>query len=248
MVNDSYSHIASFINSIPSVFDTEGTLIYESRNIVKRFTAPDGTPLIVKRYKFPNLIQRFAYSFYRPSKARRAYEYALRLLDLGIDTPQPIAYIEQKRNGLFTYGYFISAVNNNPDCRVLRTDPQYDNGKLAHDLMTFIVRLHELGVMHGDTNLSNFLYEKRGAHYQFSVIDINRSQFVTPPVSQSQCLHNLIRLTHIIPLLHQLVGIYATARGWNPDESIAKVEAQLHHFEQRRKMKHLFRFWRKSKK
>lgn len=245
MVNESFSHIATFIDSLPSVFDTEGELLYSERNIVKRFVAPDGTPIIVKRFKFPNPVQRFAYSFYRMSKARRAYEYALKLIEMGIDTPTPVGYIEQKRNGLFTYGYFISTENNNPDCRILRTDQEYDNGKLAHDLMDFIAHLHELGVMHGDTNLSNFLYDKRGDHYHFAVIDINRSKFVTSPPSTSQCLHNLVRLTHIIPLLHYLVSIYAEARGWNPDESVAKVESMLHHFEQRRKMKHILHF-RKS--
>lgn len=241
MVNPEYAHIETFIDSIPSVFDTEGTLIYEERNIVKRFDAPDGTPLIVKRYKFPNPVQRFAYSFYRPSKARRAYEYAQRLIDMGFDTPTPIAYIEEREHGLFTYGYFISAENNNPDCRVLRNEPDFDNGLLAHDLMAFVVHLHDLGFMHGDTNLSNFLYEKRGDHYHFAVIDINRSKFVTPPPTKEQCLHNLVRLTHIIPLLHSLVGIYAELRGWNPEKIKADVEAMLHHFEQRRKMKHPFR-------
>ena len=244
MVNDSYSHIATFINSIPSVFDTEGTLIYEERNVVKRFDAPDGTPLIVKRFKFPNPVQRFAYSFYRPSKARRAYEYALRLIELGIDTPTPIAYIEEKRNGLFTYGYFMSAENNNPDCRLLRNDPHFDNDRLARDLMAFIASLHEKGVLHGDTNLSNFLYEKRGDNYHFAVIDINRSKFVSPPPTQEQCLRNLVRITHIVSLLKYLVGIYAEIRGWDAEESTSKVMAMLHHFEQRRKAKHAFRIWR----
>lgn len=248
MVNELYSHIATFIGSLPSVFDTEGELLYAERNVVKRFVAPDGTPLIVKRYKFPNFIQRFAYSFYRPSKARRAYEYGLRLTSMGIDTPTPIAYIEEKNGLLFTYGYFVSAENLNPDCRVLRTDQNFDNGLLAHDLMVFIAHLHDLGVMHGDTNLSNFLYEKRGEHYHFTVIDINRSRFVTPPPSRSECLHNLMRLTHIRPLLHHLVSIYADIRGWNSAETTQEVETLLQHFEQRRKMKHLLRFKRKVSK
>lgn len=246
MVNPEYAHIETFIDSIPSVFDTEGTLLYEERNTVKRFEAPDGTPLIVKRYKFPNAVQRFAYSFYRPSKARRAYEYALRLIDMGFDTPTPIAYMEEREHGLFTYGYFVSAENNNPDCRVLRKEEDFDGGLLAHDLMAFIVSLHEKGVMHGDTNLSNFLYEKRGDHYHFAVIDINRSSFVTPPPSQAQCLHNLMRLTHIPTLLHSLVCIYAGLRGWDAEESAEKVAVMLRHFEQRRKTKHIFRFGHKK--
>lgn len=244
MVNNSYSHIATFINSLPSVFDAEGELLYAERNIVKRFVAPDGTPVIVKRYKFPNFVQRFAYSFYRPSKAKRAYKYASKLIAMGVDTPTPIAYIEEKRNGLFTYGYFMSAENNNPDCRILRSDKEYDNGKLARDLMAFIATLHEKGVLHGDTNLSNFLYEKRGDHYHFAVIDINRSKFVSPPATQAQCLRNLVRITHIVSLLKYLVGIYAEFRGWDAEESSSKVVAMLHHFEQRRKAKHVFRIWR----
>lgn len=241
MLHTDYAHLAAFIDNLPAVFDTEGELIYSMRNIVKRFVAPDGMPLIVKRYKLPNFIQRFAYTFYRPSKARRAYEYAIRLLNMGIDTPAPIAYIEQKRHFMFSYGFFVSKENNSPSCKALLNDEFNDKQLLATDFMKFVAHLHSLGVMHGDTNLSNFLYEKRGDNYHFAVIDTNRSSFLQPPVSDEKCIGNLMRITHDIPLLRKLVGIYAEIRGWNPDETADKVVKSVHAFEQRTKFKHLFR-------
>lgn len=244
VVNPDYAHIADYINNIPSVFDTEGMLVYSGRNIVRRLTSPDGTPLIVKRFKFPNPIQRIAYSFYRPSKAKRAYEYGLKLLEMGFDTPCPIAYMETRNKCLFSHGYFVSTVDDRPDCTILRTDRHFDNDRLANDLMEFFTHLHDKGVLHGDTNLSNFLYEKKGDKYHFSIIDTNRSKFITPPVTKDQCLTNLVRLTHVTDLLHQLVTTYANLRGWDAQQATTQVATMLKNFEQRRKVKHSLRFWK----
>ncbi len=40
----------------------------------------DGKPVVVKKYKRTNLLTGIIYTFFRKSKARRAYEHALRLL------------------------------------------------------------------------------------------------------------------------------------------------------------------------
>lgn len=239
-VHPDYEHLRPFIGQLPSLFMSEGELVYRKRNIVKRFVAPDGTVLVVKRYKYPNLIQRVAYGYYRPSKARRSYDYALRLLDLGIDTPLPIACIEQYgRCHLFTYGYFVSAENNNPSLKALLQPDCDDRSALALQFATFLVSLHEKGFLHGDTNLSNFLYERQSdGTYHFSVIDINRSHFVSPPVPRRTCLQNLMRLTHDVPTLSYLVGIYAHLRGWDPVEASNSVCAQLRKFERKKRLKH----------
>jgi hypothetical protein len=42
----------------------------------------------------PHLINKIVYKKFRKSKARRSYEYATLLLDKGIGTPQPIAFLE----------------------------------------------------------------------------------------------------------------------------------------------------------
>ena len=126
VINPTYNALSSFINRIPYIFDQEGALVFTARNQLKSYTV-EGVDLIVKRYKRPHLINRIAYTFFRPSKAKRAYEYALRLLELGIDTPMPIAYIEQKIAGLLSYSFFVSIYEKDySDIRELMIGKQTD--------------------------------------------------------------------------------------------------------------------------
>ena len=64
----------------------EGKTIYKARNEIKVFEV-DGVELNVKRYRVPLLINRVIYRFFRQPKAVRAYEYALRLVAKGFETP-----------------------------------------------------------------------------------------------------------------------------------------------------------------
>ena len=61
--------------------------------------------LNVKRYRVPHLINRVIYRFFRQPKAVRAYEYALRLVAKGFETPAPIAYILFRKKGFLEYSY-----------------------------------------------------------------------------------------------------------------------------------------------
>ena len=72
------------------------------------YTSVDGVELNVKRYRIPLLINRVIYRFFRQPKAVRAYEYALRLVAKGFETPAPIAYILFRKKGFLEYSYFIS--------------------------------------------------------------------------------------------------------------------------------------------
>ena len=92
-VNPKYEDISSFVYALSEQYDKDGEVIYNGRNQVKRFFLNEDQPVIVKRYKKPNFIQRVAYSFFKPNKAERAFEYAIRLKSLGIDTPLPLACI-----------------------------------------------------------------------------------------------------------------------------------------------------------
>ena len=71
VVHPKYQWASDFIASLPCRFSQEGEMLYQGRNLVKRFEW-QGHTFIVKRYKRPKLIQRLAYTFWRKSKAERA--------------------------------------------------------------------------------------------------------------------------------------------------------------------------------
>lgn len=241
VINPDYISLHSFIESVPYIYGSKGEMIYDKRNKIKAFVV-SGKTIIVKRFHKPFFHQRIDYTFTRPSKAQRAYNFALRLKQMGIDTPDAIAYIEEYRYGLFYTGFFFSANNGNPDLRILRKD--LGNESLINDFASFIVQMHKKGFMHGDLNLSNILYclDTNTGHYHFSVIDTNRSVFICNPTMQ-QCLNNLKRISHDRNIIKCIVGKYADIQGWDKDTCIRYVLKKIQKFEQRkaflRKLKHI---------
>jgi len=162
-------------------FDSKGEAFgNQKRNSLKLFNLDDFT-VNVKSFKIPNLINQIAYNFFRKSKAQRSYEYALKLKNLGIGTPEPVAYYEFKTPFLFKKSYYIS---KQLDCdltyRELINDfnyPDYDNILRAFTRFTFT--LHENGIEFLDHSPGNTLIKKVGEEYQFYLVDLNRMKFGT---------------------------------------------------------------------
>ena len=235
VINPKYESLKGFIQQIPQKFDFEGFLIYDGRNQVRVFHET-GEKIVVKRFHKPYYHQRFDYTFMRPSKARRAYTYGLQLLEKNICTPEPIACVEEYKFGLFYRCYLVSTFCGDPDARVLREEPE-GHDDLVDAIAHFLVDMHEKGFLHGDTNLSNFLYRKdeKTGGYHITTIDINRSRFVENP-TQAECLRNLMRVTHVRLTMQKIVTRYAQLRGWNVEESLKVVLEKLDEFERKKEM------------
>lgn len=237
VVNPTYKAYESFFKDLPSRFEREGILLHRGRNQVKQFELPDGTPCVVKRYKVPHLLQRIVYRWFRPSKAQRAYTFALRLVDMEIDTPTPMCYIEKSSGLLFADSYFVSTRCDYPPLYPVLFEAEQFDPELASSLAGFLVEMHQKGFLHGDLNLTNILYhEGIDGEVKFTVIDTNRSHFIEEPTKE-QCLHNLVRLTHRHELMCYVVKDYARLRGWDVETSWEKVHVDLIAFEKKEERK-----------
>ncbi len=236
-------YVHDLMERIPEAFASgEGELLYDKRNKIRRFTLEDGSVVIVKQYKKPNFFQRICYSTFWNNKAKKSYFFGNRLLNLGIDTPRPIAAVTYYNIGMVNRYYFASTEDSRPDCLILR-DGNMDNPQpLIDALSAYLIHLHEVGFLHGDTNLSNFLYSRNAdGIFSFSVIDTNRSRFLGRPASRKEALSNLIRLTHKRSLLSEIITSYALQRGWNADEAVQTVFHLIEKREKRKNFLHLFK-------
>ncbi|MBP5628943.1 MAG: hypothetical protein J6X27_03770 [Bacteroidaceae bacterium] len=233
--SDTYREYADYIRQIPELFERgEGELLYSERNEVRRMEH-QGKVFIVKRYKRVNAIQRLVYTFFRRTKAARAYLFAQEFRRRGIDTPREIAYMETFSHGLFTVGYFVSEECLWREVAIdLRNREDYDRD-LGRAVIQHLVLMHSRGVLHGDLNLTNFLYRREAdGHYRFMLIDINRSHFTDGMPSDSQCLHNMVRITHRRDLYEFLIRQYALLRGWPIDATLRQSLRLLDRFEHKR--------------
>lgn len=233
MVSPGFGPVEGFIKHLPEAFVCGGAMLYNKRNVVKSFIV-GGITLVVKRYKRPNIVQRVAYTFFKKSKAERAYIFAKMLRDRGIGTPHEVAYIEVRDGLLMSDSYFVSTSCTLPPLSTLLRRPDFSH-EAADALASFLVRLHLKGVLHGDLNLTNILYDEHGGHYSFALIDTNRSKFKAP--TRHDCLENLKRLTHDRPLMAYVIGRYAEERGWDREETVMEVIRRVDYFEKKHRRK-----------
>ncbi len=166
------------------------------RNKIKLFDL-EGKTINIKSFKVPNIINQIAYKFLRKSKARRSYEFANRLLEYGIGTPQPIAY--QENFSFFGLGksYYASEhLYSEITFRELVEIPDYpDHENILRQFVNFSFTLHQNGVEFLDHSPGNTLIKKVGdGKYDFFLVDLNRMNF-HKGMSFDMRMKNLSRLT-----------------------------------------------------
>lgn len=228
-----YEHLRAFIEQIPETMESQGTYIYGGRrNLIVKMTAPDGTLLNVKRFQQPRWLNRMVYSWgIRRPKGVRAFTYPARLLEKGVETPEAVAYIEDRNMmGLLGQSWLVSI--QCPYSHLLYemgdAAPQ-DYEPMALALARFAAHMHDCGVLHLDFSPGNVLWEKKPAQgqtdvqpivtaewaYSFSVVDINRMRF--GPVSMCDGAKSFARLWGPKRFILLLVGEYARQRGFDPE-------------------------------
>jgi len=168
--------IKSLINS----FETNGKLLYGgTRNAIKIFEI-NNRVVNIKSFKIPNLINIIAYKYFRKSKARRSFEYANRLLDNGIGTPEPIAYFENFDFIGLKDSYYVSEhLQCDLTFRELVQIPDFpDHENILRQFTQFSFDLHQKGIEFLDHSPGNTLIKKSSnGKYDFFLVDLNRMNF-----------------------------------------------------------------------
>ena len=139
----------------------------------------------------------------KPSKARRSWNGACELLRRGIETAQPIGFIEArnhdgKQNSLFDNYYFCDFVAGDLSVRdVFSAFAQDDFSIIAKQnlfspLVDYVQKMHNRGVFFRDLSGGNVLINK--VNITFSLIDTARLYAYNYPLSMAARLSDLSRL------------------------------------------------------
>ena len=107
-INEQYTamqEVQDFVTHLPALFEAKGKQLFANgRNVLKGFEVVKGHPVlgkvVVKRFHARNIFQTIAYSTFTTSKAQRAFYNGLKLLECGLSTPEPIAYVEERNGGI----------------------------------------------------------------------------------------------------------------------------------------------------
>ena len=211
------------IETIIRNFQTSGTLFADGRrNKIKTFPLGDIT-VNVKSFKVPNAINKVVYRYFRKGKARRSYEYANRLLDQGIGTPQPIAYFENLQPLSLQDSYYMSEqLDADLTFRQLIEFPDYpEHETILRQFTQFTFKLHEKGIAFQDHTPGNTLIKKTGpGQYEFFLVDLNRMSFHSY-MNLEQRIINMAKLTPEQHLIEVMSDEYAKLYG-QPYEKVLK--------------------------
>lgn len=204
-INSEYECLTDFILNVPEHNYEADKVFCNHRNTVEKVSI-GGREFVVKRYKRPTWANCVIYTFFRKNKAQRAYMHAVTLDEMGIDTPKPVAYITQKRYGLFHTGWFVSEYQPYVSLADIMTSPEYSGIKepVLGECVKFTSMLHNKGVVHKDYNPNNILvhFSEESGKPLFSLIDINQMSIGKRPgiyESVISFLQNTMRIEDVLP-------------------------------------------------
>lgn len=180
-VHPNYKEKEVLITQLIETFLDDGELLVKgSRNIIKsNFLGEE--KVNIKFFKKPGLFKSIIYSFFRSTKAKRSFDYANYLLENGISTPFPIAYIENRNAlGLLQDSYYVcQQINYDFTIRELIHDPLFPERNIILEQFTyFTYQMHEAQVNFLDHSPGNTLIVKKAeSQFEFYLIDLNRMKF-----------------------------------------------------------------------
>ena len=222
VLNSKYECLRTWLEWLPSGFDQSGEMVYDARNSIRSIVPQaDGwgeEALMVKRFHTPSFPNSLVYSFLREPKAVRAYNNAVNLLDRGIATPEPVAFVLcggllLKESYLVTRASGLSHLMRE---FTLAYRPELD--ALIRPFARFTARMHEAGVLHLDYSPGNILWDKKGDEYLFEVVDINRMRIGRKVTLREGC-KSMRRICARTSFFREFADEYARVRGYAPAEA-----------------------------
>jgi hypothetical protein len=241
-------------NQIENYFVNFSTLgenfVNGKRNSIKLFEFENFT-LNIKSFKKPNLINKIAYCYFRKSKAQRSFEYASRLMELQIGTPQPVAFFEKYDFiGLKESYYACKHLKNVFEFReIVQNEAFKDREEIIRQFTRFTFEMHQKGVEFLDHSPGNTLIkDNKDGSYSFFLVDLNRMKFHATIDFQTR-MKNLSKITHKKDMIEVISNEYAKNSKENETlvfETMWKETTDFQYrFHRKKRIKKKLKFWKK---
>ncbi len=211
LMTEAQLHERQLLAHIEEAFDASTQVLHSGRNTVKVV----GGNLVVKRFKTPDFPNSLIYATLRKSKAKRSYEYALRLENM---TPEPVMYKEIRRHGLLRESYYVSRLSTLPySFRQLSHTADFpDRERHLKAVARFTAQLHGLGILHNDYSGGNILFDDND---NIQLVDLNRMTF-NQHIGLRRGCRNFNRLTLTQADCFVMAAAYAEERHFNKERCI----------------------------
>ncbi|UVD80883.1 Kdo domain containing protein [Myroides albus] len=241
IIHPQYQNLKEEITKIINAYDEINTYIYNgSRNSIKLATLSNGQKIAIKSFKIPNIINRYVYKLIRKPKGLRSYEHSERLNELGINSPQAIAYFEYTTNLTLRNSFYVSEyVDAELTYRDLLLQSENPNReKILKEFIDFTYQLHEKKVKFLDHSPGNTLIKQNeDGTFSFYLVDVNRMKF-NKEMNFTKRMKNLSHLTTNIDDIEKMASHYAHLIGKNSFDVFLRLWLETIKFQ--------FRFYKKK--
>ena len=173
-LNPLYKDLKKFLLNIRDYFYNSSDTIHKARNEIKIIEYA-GKRYVVKSFKKPSFLKSIYYTK-KSSKAKRSYEYSLRL---GKFAPKPVGYVEFYESNRLKDSYFISEYfeYDYTIATPLRDKSFKKSKEVLEEFAIFSSNLHSRDILHLDFSAGNILVKEDSGKYNFKVVDLNRMKF-----------------------------------------------------------------------
>ena len=249
--NPKFSNLSDILNEIFVNFNSKGKILVNGqRNAIKLFEV-EGITLNIKSFKKPNLINKIVYRYFRKSKARRSFEFASKLMEMQIGTPQPVAFFENYDFiGLKESYYACQHLENVFEFREIVQNEAFENRDfIIRKFTQFTFEMHEKGIEFLDHSPGNTLIRKNtDGSYSFFLVDLNRMQF-HETIDFKTRMKNLSKITHKKDMIAVMSNEYAKLSNGDETtifETMWGLTADFQYrFHRKKRIKKKLKFWKK---
>ena len=251
LINNKFKDIQKNVIFFIDNFLIEGKILVNGqRNAIKLFEV-EGITLNIKSFKRPNLINKIVYRYFRKSKARRSFEFASKLMEMQIGTPQPVAFFENYDFvGLKESYYACEHLENVFEFREIVQNEAFENRDfIIRKFTQFTFEMHEKGIEFLDHSPGNTLIHKNAdGSYSFFLVDLNRMQF-HETIDFKTRMKNLSKITHKKDMIAVMSNEYAKLSNGDETtifETMWGLTADFQYrFHRKKRIKKKLKFWKK---
>ncbi|HUI33713.1 MAG: lipopolysaccharide kinase InaA family protein [Dysgonamonadaceae bacterium] len=250
-VNPIFARMKDFMESLPAIFDENGETIKKDRNEIKIIQHGD-LKLCIKSFNRVTVFNRYIYSWFRATKAKRSYKVARKLEKRNINTPAPVGYVEvYGRWGILEKAFYVSLYQEHDyDMADVLDKSIAEQEVILTAFAEYMAKVvHPAGAWHNDLSPGNVLINsKENGEWSFSFIDLNRLVFKNR-ISSFQGLTNLKKMTNKPVALSLMAEQYALAAKKNPQfYSILLMRDNLFFGIRRSRIKRILHIFKPRKK
>ena len=250
-LNKKYNILSNQILNFITNFKNEGEyFVSGKRNAIKLFEL-ENEVISIKSFKKPNIFNKIVYRYFRKSKARRSFEFASKLTEMQIGTPQPIAFFENYDFiGLKESYYACEHLENVFEFREIVQNEAFENRDfIIRKFTQFTFEMHEKGIEFLDHSPGNTLIRKNNdGSYSFFLVDLNRMQFHETLDFKTR-MKNLSKITHKKDMIVVMSNEYAKLSNGDETtifETMWGLTADFQYrFHRKKRIKKKLKFWKK---